>query len=242
MSTKAVKSRLIDLLRWTRGEQQALWQGLSEAERAAKGTYEKWSAKDLLAHIAAWNEVVAEGLELCRRGETPPRSEGLEEANRQIFEAHCQKTWDEVMAYEERTFERLAAAVEALPEEVLLDPQRFEWTGGRAIWKRVAFTGCFHALDHVSKFLVGRGERERATQLQERMAEKIAALDEAPDWQGATLYNLACFYALSDQPDRALRVLPRALELSPELVDWSKGDADLDALRDLPQFRALYVD
>ena len=55
------------------------------------------------------------------------------------------------------------------------------------------------------------------------------------------LYNLACFYATTGQPDKALPLLPEALRLRPDLVEWSKEDSDLDTLRDMPAFQALYA-
>ena len=70
----------------------------------------------------------------------------------------------------------------------------------------------------------------------------MAGLDNAQSWQGTTLYNLACFYALNNQPRPAMQKLRQALKLNPDLIAWSKEDSDLDALRALPEYQALYPD
>ena len=40
--------------------------------------------------------------------------------------------------------------------------------------------------------------------------------------------------------DQALALLPEALRLQPDLVEWSKEDTDLSSLHDLPAYQALY--
>ena len=54
------------------------------------------------------------------------------------------------------------------------------------------------------------------------------------------IYNLGCFYARNGEADRAIAAVGEALPLIPSLVEWSKQDTDLDSLRDLPAFQALY--
>lgn len=40
---------------------------------------------------------------------------------------------------------------------------------------------------------------------------------------------------------RAIEELRKSLQLSPQLVEWSKQDTDLDSLRDDPAYQALYA-
>ena len=96
-------------------------------------------------------------------------------------------------------------------------------------------------------FMIGLADKERAecismaaSELLEKAVVQEQALGTLPNDRGAALYNLACFYATTGQPDKALPLLPQALRLRPDLVEWSKQDSDLDVLRDLPAFKALY--
>ena len=80
--------------------------------------------------------------------------------------------------------------------------------------------------------LVEHGDKERAMQWAER---SLAIDDDNPD----TLYNLACSYALMDEPERALDCLERANLEGMSIARWAENDSDLDSLRDDPRFQTL---
>lgn len=65
----------------------------------------------------------------------------------------------------------------------------------------------------------------------ELYAERALAID--PDNEN-TLYNVACFYSLSGNLDKALDMLERCKHSG----GWMENDSDLDPLRDLPRFKA----
>lgn len=62
-----------------------------------------------------------------------------------------------------------------------------------------------------------------------------AGLTDHPD-HPSLHYNLACFAALAGQSDRALDHLRRAFELDPQTREWAESDADLDGLREHPDY------
>jgi tetratricopeptide (TPR) repeat protein len=75
-------------------------------------------------------------------------------------------------------------------------------------------------------------ERHRPTGDFEAMAAELeAGLEEHPD-NGGILYNLACAQAQAGRLEPARKHLARALELRPELREWSEKDEDLAPLRD----------
>ena len=49
-------------------------------------------------------------------------------------------------------------------------------------------------------------------------------------------YQLACYTALDGRLDEAMRHLRIALETDPSLMRFASSDADLDALRDRPDW------
>jgi tetratricopeptide (TPR) repeat protein len=55
---------------------------------------------------------------------------------------------------------------------------------------------------------------------------------------GSLLYNLACCAARSGRLDDAAGHLREAAAADPRVREWAAGDADLDALRDRPDFPA----
>ncbi len=80
---------------------------------------------------------------------------------------------------------------------------------------------------------LGHAEAGRA------LAEKALAM--RPN-EFATLYNVACFYSLSGDCERALDLLEQAIRLGGGYADWMEHDSDLKAVREHPRFRQLIAD
>ena len=65
-----------------------------------------------------------------------------------------------------------------------------------------------------------------------------AALRLQPDDYG-TLYNAACVYAQTGEPERALDLLDRAVATGYGFRNWIEHDHDFDGIRELPRFREI---
>jgi tetratricopeptide (TPR) repeat protein len=52
-------------------------------------------------------------------------------------------------------------------------------------------------------------------------------------------YNLACLYAIQEEPKKGLEFLRRAVSLDPSVREWARKDADLRGLRALPEFEEV---
>jgi adenylate cyclase len=76
------------------------------------------------------------------------------------------------------------------------------------------------------------GEMEKGME----MAEQALAREEN---EPLVLYNIACFFAMSGDSDRALELLERAVESGWGDRAWLETDSDLDMLRENPRFKAL---
>jgi tetratricopeptide (TPR) repeat protein len=239
METGRVQAALLQLLASAQVAQREWVDGLGDAQRAAVGTPEAWSPKDMLAHITFWQQLTAERIAQARSGGEPQTSEDFQSVNERVFEERHAQPWDQVLGASEQVYAALADHVRALDEQALTDPKRFAWTRGQPLASSILGNGFWHALEHVARYYVAGGDKERASELLERALGQ-EALEALPSDRGAGLYNLACFYATTGQPDRAVPLLPEALRLRPDLVEWSKQDSDLDVLRDLPAFKALY--
>src|SRR4029077_5378950 len=128
----------------------------------------------------------------------------------------------------------------AFDPDALADPNRYEWQNGRSLLSSLVGNGFWHPESHTAQCYIDRGDLPRATRMQEALTEHLAQYGDQLAPRGEALYNLVCFYAVNGQPDQALAILPEALLRQPDLVEWSKEDADLVSLHDLPAYQALY--
>ena len=234
-----IKTRLIDLIHESHKITHAFISGLSETERDAVGTAEKWSAKDNVAHMIEWVERFCNDLDTARRGETVIEVEHINQANLEIFEQHSQLSWQAIIEKVNRAHVAMLAQVEAMSEEQLQSTQFFAWQNRRPIWHSVAGSYCIHPIMHLSSVLIQHGHIAEATRMMEMISEKLLSLDESAHWRGTTLYNLACHYSQAGEKGKAIARLDEALRMYPEFIEWSKQDTDLNPLRDEPAYQQL---
>ena len=96
----------------------ALLAGLSPEAQAAPATIGggDWSAKDLVAHIALWEELALTTLGLWRAGELPPRRE-VDEINAEGQANSQGLALDAVLAKYDDAHARLVAAIQSLSDD-----------------------------------------------------------------------------------------------------------------------------
>jgi rhodanese-related sulfurtransferase len=146
----------------------------------------------------------------------------------------------EVQAEAERVFEAFIAQVEGMSEEELNDPHHFVWQEGEPLRGETLGNGLWHPCTQLSTFYLQSGRRASALQLQEVMLETVRRADLPSEALGVVIYNQACFFATHSWPEKALILLSEALQLRSPLIEWSKHDSDLDALRANPAFQAIF--
>jgi Mycothiol maleylpyruvate isomerase N-terminal domain len=122
---------------------RTFWRGLVDEigrERMNEpGPMGEWTFKDLAAHLAAWRNARIPMIEAIASGEALPPSpwpasmDGDDDAiNTWLQERDRERPLDDILDDYDRSFERLATAIEALPEDVARDPIALPWTGGES--------------------------------------------------------------------------------------------------------------
>lgn len=240
----AKKDSLIEALNYSRQEVRNFVAALNEEQRAAAGAVDRWSAKDVIAHLTEWVARLVRDLELAAQPgmphEIPPNYDAIDETNAEIYAQHQGQSLDEILADMERSFAAVRAYVQAATEQELEDSHRIPWREGRPLWRMLAGTAMEHPILHLSYYQIGTGNILEAARLQETSISYLMELDDSPGWRGAQIYNLACIQALSGQKEKALANLTEAFHLAPDLIEWSKQDTDLVGLRQDPAFQALH--
>jgi tetratricopeptide (TPR) repeat protein len=240
MESHQLTATLIELLGRAQSDQRELLAALSDDERAAVGTADHWSVKDMVLHIAFWKNRQTERLAAAARGETPVEPEHYEQVNARVFEEGRTRSWQAVIDESERVFEALVLQVRTFDPVALVDPNRYPWQNGRAMLSSVVGNGFWHPESHIAQCYVDRGDLPQAIRMQEELTQQLGQYGDQLVPRGEALYNLACFYAVNGLADQALALLPEALQLLPDVVEWSKEDPDLVSLHSLPAYQALY--
>jgi hypothetical protein len=234
-----VKSKLLDLLRMAYEEEVNFNATLNDEERSVSGSAENWAIKDVIVHSSVWKVIMSERFIASMSGSTPPTFDDFDAENEKIYQRHREDSWESVVKFQEGAYGQLVEQVELAGEDDLVDPDRFAWLKGNSLLKRTFHNGYFHPLWHLALLSNERGEGERGSQIMDDVTRNSLTLDESAPWQGQALYNLACFYALSGEKDKSLENLSQACSLRPDMVKYSKEDADLESLWDDPGFLAL---
>jgi len=235
-----LKARILDLLQHAHREEQTLLATLTDAQRAIRGKPDHWSPKDTIVHSAYWEDRMAEDLGEFVQGRPMPSHDEFEQINAEVFEEYADRPWDEVLAFSAQAHDRLYRKVDELTVDQLRTAGPLVSQDGRPLWRKIVGNGYIHPLWHIALLYIEFGAIDRATALNEQVTEHLSPLDEDPTWHGSLRYNLACHYALTGQAERAISELRDALELNPDLTEWSQQDPDFASIRESPAYQAAY--
>lgn len=117
------------------------------------------SPKEIVAHVAAYDELIVERLSAARRGETTAFDRdrvGWEAFNERIWAEAREKQTADVFAHAEEVFWELLGEVAALSDDELATPSGATatldpaWLGDRQVWELVAIDGYDHYPMHFS--------------------------------------------------------------------------------------------
>ncbi len=235
-----VKPGVLDALSRAHAAERDFLASLSDEERSAASSAQRWSAKDLVAHLAVWKQRLARSLAAMTRGSAPVADVNVEAENAAIFEESRDLPWAPLEDMLRRAQAGLAEQAQVLKEEDWLDSRRFAWQNSQPYWRLIVIDGYWHPILHLAQFHYDRDEAQCLNERVESDTVHLRQIDPSIAWQGRMLYDLACFYALSRQKGNAIAKLRDALRLDPALTEWSRKDTDLSPLHGDPAYEALY--
>lgn len=205
---------------------------MSPDQYEVNGTPEHWSAKDLLAHIAAWKRQGIEWLAAAERDDPSPHFKDMEQFNEETFTTSQGLSWQEIQNEAEQAFTELVTHVEQLPEKKFVEPEGIIW--------QIMACGSKHPYRHLVEYFLQQGDLDQATHLCEELIEIMRRMPLPPQELGRAIYQQASFYAMTSQHTRAIEKLGLALQLEPRVIAWVERDNTWDSLRTLPSFQALH--
>jgi tetratricopeptide (TPR) repeat protein len=236
MDNKELKKAFLELIRAAQKDLDTLLDGLTTAQKKRRGELDDWSASDILTHLTFYNNHFIGQIEAAEKDERVQAADYYLILNDGIFIRNVDKDFETAQAEEKESFVKAPALFEGMDADVLADPEKYEFMEDNSPLNRALGTLGWHVSSHICDFYVQQGELDKAVIMQEAMAESYK---QFPTWKDNAVYNLACFYSLQGMKEKALENLKVVFKDSPRLLEWSKQDADMDLLRDDPEFQAL---
>ena len=137
MRIAETKQQLLDVLAKSRAKLETTIAKIPPDKMSQPGVNGDWAAKDVLAHLSAWEHYQIGWTEAALRGEKPEvpapgltfSAADLDRINRAIFEAHCHETADDVLREFRATHEQFIRQIESIPEADLTRPGFASFTG-----------------------------------------------------------------------------------------------------------------
>ena len=125
---------------------QQFWRDLAAevgpARYAEPGPMGEWSFGDMAGHLLGWRDRTIARLQAAGRGEPDPPNPWPDELaetpsddpiNAWIHEHHAGRSPAELVDDYTASYDRLVAAIEAMPDAMLTDPDALPWVGGPII-------------------------------------------------------------------------------------------------------------
>lgn len=236
MSVESCKPVLLALLAQVRDEEQHAVS--SEHDMAIVVVPGRWTVHQLVARIATGKRrplVIAE----IMAGGNLPRSDEVDAALDRIATEYAALPWPALETEAERVHRAIVGLIESRSEADLTAPQRYADCDHVPICEQVLFNAIWRPCNELTQFYGQRSELAAAARMHETLMEAVRQFGGPPSLLGSAMYSLACLYASSGQPARALDLLRQSVELKPDLADWARTDPDFTSLRDDPAFNSL---
>jgi len=238
MNNNQLKDALIEFLKLIVNEITAFEKGLTETQTKEKGSLKKWSAKDILSHLVFWGNHFNSQSEKAKNGEKVPLAgDYFDQVNDGVLIEHMEQSFSEALNELESSFQKSTEILKSFSADELNAKEKFEYLNGRTLIDSALGTLGWHVVHHISDFYVKNGQIEKAIALQEKYTKKLSGF---PTWEANAIYNLACFFTMIGEKEKAINNLETAFIARPDLIEWSKNDNDLDALREDADFKALF--
>ena len=154
MEEQMSKSKLLQEIQ---GERQRLEKTLAmvnEEQMLIPGVIDEWTVKDILAHITVWEQRMVRWLGEAMSGEEAHMLpdgmtwDDLDDWNEKTYQEHLHRPVEQVLADYELSYPQALKAAKEVPEQDLIDPNRFDWREGDPLWVMVAANTFWHYTEH----------------------------------------------------------------------------------------------
>lgn len=134
MPRPTTKNQLLEAIEVERKALEKFLDELSPAQLTQPGLVGEWSAKDVLAHLIEWEQMVLNWYSAGAKGKVPVTpAEGfnwaqLPQLNQQIYEKHCDRPLTDIQKEFKSSFKKMLSTIQSLTDEDIFTHGRYAWT------------------------------------------------------------------------------------------------------------------
>lgn len=139
MPKPTTKHQLIETAQAERAALEQLLAELTPEQMTQPNLVGDWSAKDVLAHLIEWEQMVIHWYEMGAKGETPsvPSADynwgKLPQLNHSIYLKHRDKPLPQIMDSFKASYTEIMNTVEAIPESELFTRKIYKWANNNPL-------------------------------------------------------------------------------------------------------------
>ena len=137
---------------------------LSDDVFTQNGACEKWSIKDILAHLHGWHKLYLTWYQEGMADQMPEMPapgyswKTTPDLNEKIFETHKDLSREEVVDLLQQTHQKILSIIASHSDDELFEKKRYKWTGSTSLGSYTVSAMSSHydwAIKHIKKFLKG---------------------------------------------------------------------------------------
>ncbi len=146
------KEELLEKIKQERYLLEETLSKLSQSDMNIPAFESGWTAKDILAHILSWEQLMVKWIGMALNGETPndrPQSDEIINAmNAEIFANNQNRDLLGILQEFKTSHQQALEVIEGLSEGQLNDPALAPWRQGRPLWLLVMGNTWEHYMEH----------------------------------------------------------------------------------------------
>jgi putative acetyltransferase len=151
--TPKTKAYLFEKISTARNQFLSLIDSLTDTQLTTPGVHGAWSAKDILAHLAAWERLTVERLNAGLESKPLPfkpikTDEDVEWMNERVYAIQKSRPLEDVLDDFHTAHKLLLEKIEGMDKLIIQYAVPMEWAGGRPVWRLIADNTYLHYTEH----------------------------------------------------------------------------------------------
>ncbi|MBE9524547.1 MAG: ClbS/DfsB family four-helix bundle protein [Chloroflexi bacterium] len=147
------KTELLESIATEYSRFEDLLSTMTDKQLTQSGAQDDWSVKDILAHIASWENLATNRLEVAFNNETPIYPvikdwEGVHAFNATCYLENQNKTLAIVLQESQQIHQNFLDTILKLDEHFIAKPLPFDWADGMTVFELIAANSYSHYKEH----------------------------------------------------------------------------------------------